>query len=132
MLTPCDEYNEMAQKLLHLPEFEEIRPFASYIVLASDQEKKSNKRTIFGQCSLVTELYKWCCPYDFIITIYDTNIQGFTQKQLSTLIRHELHHMGYDVTGNEPKPYIVPHDVEEFDVIIKECGLHWEGEARRE
>ena len=132
MLTPCDTYNKIAQRLLNLPEFEEIKPFASFIILASDKEKVSNKRTIFGQCTLVAELYKWCCPYDFIITIYDPSVQDFKPKQLKTLIRHEMHHMGYDATGNEPKPYIVPHDVEDFDIIIKECGLHWEGDARRE
>ena len=132
MLSISDEYTKIASNLLKLPEFEEVKPFASFAMLASDQEKKQNKRTIFGQCILVADNYKWCCPYDFMIIINDPNIEGFSQKQLVTLIRHELHHMGYDATGNEPKPYIVPHDVEDFDIIIKECGLHWEESSKGE
>lgn len=126
MYAVSDEYNSIAQELLELPEFDDIRPFASFVVLASSEAKKSNRRTVFGQCSLVSDLYKWCCPYDFIILIYEPNIDYFTHNQLKTLIRHELHHIGYDATKNEPEPYLVPHDVEEFNIIIKECGLHWE------
>ena len=126
MQEPNNEYNEIAMELLNLPEFEEIKPFANFVVLASDEEKKSRKRIIFGKCTLVSPTYAWCCPYDFIITIYEPNVEDFNEDQLRTLIRHELHHIGYNVTGNEPKPYLVPHDVEEFDIIIKECGLHWE------
>ena len=82
MLSVSDEYTKIASDLLKLPEFEEVEPFASFAMLASDQEKKQNKRTIFGQCILVADNYKWCCPYDFMIIIYDPNIEGFSQKQL--------------------------------------------------
>lgn len=126
MIEINEEYNEIAQELLELPEFEEISPFVRFVVLASDNKKTSRHRIVFGQCILVSEVYQWCCPYDFMIVIYDQNIEHFNNVQLRTLIRHEMHHMGYDTMGIVPKPYLVPHDVEEFEIIIKECGLHWE------
>ena len=56
---------------------------------------------------------------------YEPNVEDFTDKQLETLIRHELHHIGIDFSGNEIRYYIVPHDVEEFWDIINECGIDW-------
>lgn len=95
--------------------------------LASDQEKKSGGRTIFGECRKVSPLYAWCCPYDFMITIYEPNLAEyhFDDDMVRILIWHELLHCGVDETEKGPKYKIMPHDVEEFDRIIGEEGLHW-------
>ena len=121
-----DEYTRIGNKILAGGDFEEIRPFSNFVILSSDEEKKKNKKIVYGECKLVSKLYKWICPYDFFIIIYEPNIAGFSDEQLEILIEHELRHMGYDFNGNEPTPYIIPHDVEEFDAIIEKWGLHWD------
>ena len=121
-----DEYTAIAEEIIKEPDFDEIRDFASFVVLSSEEEKTKNKQVVYGECKLVQKLYKLFCPYDFLIIIYDVNAASFSPEQMRILIEHELRHMGYDLEGNEPKPYIVPHDVEEFDKIIEKWGLHWE------
>ena len=93
--------------------------------LSSDEEKKKNKRIIHAECTKVDDKYSWCCRYDFFITVYESNIIDFTEEQIEILIEHELRHVGLDVSGKEPKYYIVPHDIEEFWDIINKYGLHW-------
>lgn len=129
MLQHSKEYRQIANRLIKtLPEFRDIReakPKIAYLV--SDEEKKQNRKIILGDCNLVSNRYKWCCPYDFFIVIYEPNIEvyGFGDKQKETLMRHELHHVGIDFEGVENKYYIVPHDIEEFWHIIDDCGLRW-------
>ncbi len=129
MLQYSEEYKEIGERLLKsLPEFQTVREAGPKIAfLVSDEEKKKNRRIIFGDCNLVSQRYKWCCPYDFFIVIYELNVMGygFDEKQKETLIRHELHHIGVNLEGNETKYYIVPHDIEEFWQIINDCGLRW-------
>ena len=129
MLYHSDEYREIAERLIRaLPEFRTIREAEPKIAyLASDEEKKKNRKIIFGDCNLVSSRYKWCCPYDFFIVIYEPNViaYGLDEKQKETLIRHELNHIGIDFEGNENRYYIVPHDIEEFWHIIDDCGLRW-------
>lgn len=122
-----EEYKEIADKLIdELSEFEEIKESDVRIVyLSSEKEKKKNHKLILGECCKVDEKYSWCCPYDFLIIIYEPNIAGFTEWQLKTLIRHELHHVGIDYTNNGETYSIIPHDVEEFWSIINECGIDW-------
>jgi hypothetical protein len=52
-------------------------------------------------------------------------VERFDEYQLSTLIRHELHHVGIAYTDNGISYFVRPHDVEEFWNIIRECGLDW-------
>ena len=122
-----EKYKLIAEKLIRdLPEFKDIRDTDVKIAyLASDEEKKKNRKIVFADCNLVSKRYKWCCEYDFFIVVYEPNIEYFTEQQIETLIRHELHHVGIDFEGNENKYYIVPHDVEEFWEIISDNGLRW-------
>lgn len=91
--------------------------------IASDQcKKKGPDHIIFGECSLVPEKWKVFCPFDFLITIYEPNCVGFSDDQMKTLLLHELLHIGINEKG---KLYVKPHDVEEFNRIISEKGLHW-------
>ena len=82
----------------------------------------SKDHIVFGECKKVQEIYKLYCPYDFLIVIYEQNTAGFNDDQMKILIWHELNHIGIDEKG---KAYKKAHDVEEFDDIIKECGLNW-------
>lgn len=124
------KYRMIGQKLIRsLPEFEDIKNSDVKIAyLSSDEPKKKDRRLIFAECCKVDDRYKWCCKYDFFIIVYLPNISWFTVEQLIILIRHELHHVGIDFTGQEPKYFIVPHDIEEFWEIINDHGLKWSEE----
>lgn len=61
----------------------------------------------------------------FFIVVYEPNVVGFSEKQLETLLRHELHHVGIDFEKDETGFYVKPHDVEEFWNIIDDVGLRW-------
>lgn len=126
-MTQSKEYEEIAIKLIsELPEFEEIRESDVLIAfLSSEKEKKKSHKRILGECIKVEDNYKWICPYDFMIVIYEPNIAGFNDRQMETLIRHELHHVGIEYADTGLKYYIVPHDIEEFWEIIADCGLDW-------
>lgn len=121
------KYRLIANKLIRtLPEFADIKAAKVKIAyLSSLEEKKRNKRTIFADCNLVSDRYSWCCPYDFFIVVYEPNVVGFSEKQLETLLRHELHHVGIDFEKDETGFYVKPHDVEEFWNIIDDVGLRW-------
>ena len=120
-----DEYTAIAEEIIKEPDFDEVRDYASFVVLSSEEEKTKNKQVVYGECKLVPKLYKLFCPYDFLIIIYDVNAASFTPEQMRILIEHELRHMGYDLEGNEPTPYIVPHDYEEFKEIMDKYGIDW-------
>lgn len=109
------------------PEFESLREHAVKIAyLGSDKAKKSKGRITGADCNKVQDLYKWTCPYDFFIVVYEPNVQEWTDQMLETLIRHELLHVG--ITENEDGEvsyYIKPHDVEDFKIILEEEGLGW-------
>ena len=121
------KYREIAKRLIRtLPEFEDVReaePRVAY--LSSWQEKVKNRRIVFAECCKVDEKYAWCCHYDFFIVVYEPNIMHFSEEQIVTLMRHELHHIGIDYTDSGIEFYTRPHDVEEFWEIINENGLNW-------
>lgn len=121
------KYGIIARRLIKtLEEFGDIAASEVRIAyLSCDKEKTKDGKTVYGQCVKVNPLYSWCCRYDFFIIIYEPNIVMFTDDQIETLIRHELHHVGVDFDGNEIRYYIVPHDVEEFRDIIRDKGLDW-------
>lgn len=109
---------------------EELHPLEGVRIayLASDQEKTRNGRVIFGDCRKVSPQYAWCCPYDFIITIYEPNCveYRFDDEQMKILIWHELLHCGVEEDDSGRKFRIIPHDVEEFDNIIEDEGMYWQ------
>lgn len=121
------DYRLIAQRLTRSrPELAHIRDYGIKIAyLESDEEKKKNYKKVHADCTKVDEKYKWTCPYDFFITVYQPNIEGFSEKQLEVLLLHELMHVGVDDEGQEPSFYIVPHDIEDFRAIIDEYGLDW-------
>lgn len=120
-------YEETAIRLINeLPEFEDIRESDVLIAfLSSEKEKKKSHKYILGECIKVEDNYKWICPYDFMIVIYEPNITGLNDTQVETLIRHELHHIGIEYADTGLRYYIVPHDIEEFYEIINDCGIDW-------
>ena len=122
-----DEYAKIAMDLIRSePELEYIRESnVEILFLASDLEKKSKKRVIFGECEKVPDKWKWSVPCDFTITIFEPNVERFTNDQIRILLFHELLHVGIEVDGNEEKYYTAPHDIEDFRTILDRYGMEW-------
>lgn len=122
-----EEYTEIAHDLISseniLKYIKESR--ATIVFLGSDREKKSKGRVICGECERIPDKYKWAVPCDFTITLYEPNIERFTDKQLRILILHELLHIGIEEDGNEEKYFVVPHDIEDFKLILERYGMEW-------
>lgn len=116
-----------------MPALQYIKDSAVRIAyLSSDEEKKKNYKVILGDCRKVNAQYEWCCKYDFMITLYEPNISQLDDEQIEILLYHELQHVGIMNDGNEPKYYVVPHDIEEFWTIINTYGLTWDAERTSE
>ena len=111
------------------PDLQYIRESQATIVfLSSEHEKKESGKIRFAECEKVPEKYKWAIPADFTITVFEPNVERFTDKQIRILLLHELLHVGIKVDGNEEKYYTVPHDIEDFRVILDRYGLDWSKE----
>ena len=121
------EYEAIGTRLIEtMPEFNDLSESDVFIAyLSSNKEKKTAHKRIFGECVKVEDKYKWICPYDFMIILYEPNIADFNDDQIETLIRHEIHHIGIEYSDTGLKYYIVPHDYEEFYEIIRDKGIDW-------
>ena len=93
--------------------------------LTSEQEKKSGGNLVYGQCEKVPEKYKWSIPYDFTITVFQPNVERFTDRQLAILVFHELLHIKIECDGNELKYAVRKHDLEDFRMIVDRFGVDW-------
>ena len=111
-----DEYS-----LLHLQESR-----AKIIYLSSDYAKTSKGKLVFGQCEKVADKYKWGIPADFTITVFEPNVQKFTEDQIRILLHHEILHVGIDKKADGSESYsIVDHDIEDFKLILDKYGTDW-------
>lgn len=96
--------------------------------MTSDKKKKSQGKAVFGECRKVPDYYKCFIPYDFLITVYETNttLFRFTDEQYHILLYHELQHVGVEYNQDgEPCYSVRPHDVEEFRSVIEKHGIDW-------
>ncbi len=123
-----EKYTEIGEKLIN--EDEELDYIkisnVSVVFLASEIDKKSGGRLILGQCEKIAEKYKWGIPADFTITVFEPNVDGFTDEQIKILLFHELLHIGIDFTDDGEKYYVRPHDLEDFRLVINRYGTEWD------
>jgi len=119
-----EEYTKIGHDLIEeMPELADLKNADVQIVfLASDHNKKSGGKLVFGQCEKVPDKYKWGIPCDFTITIFEPNVVMFNEEQLKILIFHELLHVGIE---EDSKFTVKPHDLEDFKVIIQKYGINW-------
>lgn len=64
---------------------------------------------------------------DFIITINWQVWIAIDAKQKKALVDHELYHCRYNTRGEELKPMLLKHDLEEFTEIVARHGLWTRG-----
>ena len=123
-----EEYALIGAELIeNEPSLDYIRESEATIVyLSSEHEKKKNGKIVFGECEKIQEKYKWAIPADFTITLYEPNIEDFTEEQIKILLFHELLHVGIRITDSGYEDYYVkPHDIEDFRLIIDRYGIDW-------
>ena len=126
-------YTEIGQDLIETePSLESIRESDVQIIyLSSSHKKLTGGQRVFGQCEKIAEKYKWGIPCDFTVTIFEPNVaeSNFTDEQIRALVHHELLHVGVEredtLIGPEEKYFIVPHDLEDFRLILEKYGLNW-------
>ena len=122
-----EKYAEVARELIQTERsLEPIRDSSVTIIyLSSEHEKKQGSKLICGQCERVPEKYRWAVPADFTITVFEPNVERFTDHQIRILLLHELLHVGIEKDGNEEVYSLRPHDVEDFREIIERYGMDW-------
>lgn len=122
-----EHYAEIANELLQNEEaLEYIRnSSASIIYLSSEAERKSKSKITHAECEKVPMKYKWSVPADFTITVFEPNIQEFSEDQIRILLFHELLHVGIEKDGEDEKYFVKPHDLEDFKLIIDRFGTEW-------
>ena len=122
-----EHYAEVAGELLQTEDaLEYIRNSnVTIIYLSSEEERKSKVKITCGECEKVPEKYKWSIPADFTITIFEPNVEKFTEEQIRILLFHELLHVGIEFDGNEEKYFVRPQDLEDFKYIIDNFGTEW-------
>jgi len=100
---------------------------ATIIYLSSEHEMKNNGKLVRAQCEKIPDKYKWSIPCDFTITVFEPNIEGFSEDQIKILILHELLHVKIGFKDDGSESYSVnPHDIEDFRLIIDRYGLDWD------
>ena len=126
-----EDYAQIAQDLIDTEEtLAYIRESeVSIVYLSSEHEKKGNRKLVFGECEKVPDKYKWAVPCDFTITVFEPNVERFTDKQIRILLLHELLHIGIERDGNEESYSVNPHDIEDFEEIISRYGMRWTDDA---
>lgn len=126
--TVNEKYAEIAAELIKTePALENIRrSSASIVYLSSEHKKTSDGKKVCGQCEKVAEKYKWSIPCDFTITVFEPNIEGFTDEQIKILLFHELLHVGIETDSDGKETYSIKgHDLEDFKLIIDRFGTDW-------
>lgn len=123
-----EEYAEIGADLIATDDaLSELRESdATVLYLGSDHAKKSNGRTVFGECERVAEKNKWAIPADFLVIVYEPNCEGMDDDHLRRLIFHELLHIGIDLDKDGNEVYrIRPHDLEDFRECVARWGVDW-------
>lgn len=114
-----EKYTQMGREIIDelFPELKNI----DIAFISCEKEKAKHGKVTLADCRKVPEMYSWCCPYDFMITVYEPNVSSLSDEQLRILLEHELLHVGRD----KDEMYVRPHDYEEFKKIIDKYGLEW-------
>lgn len=132
MINQSEEYTEKAFKVVDaIEELHYIKECdIQFVVLTSDEEKKKAGKIVYADCRKVNKYYEWCCPYDFLITMYMPNCELLSDEQTNILLWHELKHIGVDMSNGEPVYMVNPHDIEDFKSIIDRFGYDWNEEGK--
>lgn len=118
--------NRVIRETPELSYISEAKPKIAYVTSQQEKTQNSGTRNVLAECKKVPDAMQWCCPYDFVITVYVQNCAELTDKENYILMLHELLHIGIKQDGvDEDVFYCRGHDYEEFKMIIEKYGLDW-------
>lgn len=122
-----EKYAQIGSELIKTePKLAHIKNSQVTIVYLSSYHKKGQDgKKIYGQCERVPEKYKWGIPCDFTITVFEPNVEGMTDEQIKILLFHELLHVGITESDGKEVYSCIPHDLEDFKLIIDRYGTDW-------
>lgn len=126
--TISERYAEIGAELIREePTLARLRDSeATVLYLSSDYARRSKGKETLGECERVPAKWRWAVPCDFTVTVYEPNVQGFSDEQLRALVHHELMHVGVELDKDGQETYFTrPHDIDEFQAIAKLYGLDW-------
>ena len=117
------DLQELGEAIINrFPRFSFIREFNIKIgYVRSYKNKVSEGKTTLADCQKVTSSYQAYLPYDVLITFYDPNVAILTVNQRKLVMYHELRHIEMTPKGVR----IRPHDIEDFEEILRSFGLQW-------
>lgn len=121
MLAKSEYFRQMGEEVREMlfPQLQGLR----IAWLISDKEKKKGRTiNVNADCRKASKQYEWCCDYDYIITVYQPNVEHMTEEQLRILLEHELMHIDYEP---DVRMTLKGHDAEEFAEIIRKYGIDW-------
>lgn len=105
------------------------------VLLAADYDKlnviymkkyPSVAKTIAAQCIKTATLLKYFSEADVIIQVSGDLWDGLTEESKYVLMLHEMMHIGISYKKNGKMMVdILPHDIQDFAVIIRKYGLDW-------
>lgn len=125
-LIDCEPSKKMAKLgeavIEHIKELHYIKDYGVKIgYVISFETKKSNKKIVFADCRKVSAPYTAYLPYDILVTVYEPNASLFSENQQKILMWHELKHIEVGPRGVTVRP----HDIEDWESIIKKFGIKW-------
>lgn len=120
-------YEELAEMVIDaIPELQFIKELEIKVGYVLSYERKINKGyPVYADCQKVKAAHQCFIPYDFLITVYEPNVQEFTRQQLSVLMWHELKHIGINERTLQLTYQLLPHEVEDFHSILDRMGTRW-------
>lgn len=115
-----DEVIDIARELIgqYHPSLED----ASIGFLFRSEAPISNGKATYGKAKKISEADAIFMDYDFIIWLAQDMWDRLTPAQKTALVDHELCHCHL---GDDDKPKILPHDIEEFNCILQRHGFWW-------
>lgn len=119
---PDAEMEALAEKVIEKrEELHFIRDFGICIGYArSTEAKRTGKKITYADIRKLNETMKAYLPFDFIVTFY-ADVEILSEHQQAILMLHELMHIEVGRRG-----YMIrPHDIEDFEDILKQYGINW-------
>lgn len=78
-------------------------------------------KVTLGKAAKAPARWQFIAQVDFVLVFNHSAWRILTEEQKIALVDHELMHC--DIDGEKDKAMIVPHDIEEFGLIVKRWGL---------
>lgn len=120
---PAEDIKDLAEKLItSKSELSFINEFNIKVGYVRAYESKTKSgRVTYAECRKINGSYLAYLPFDFVITIYEPNTAWLTDNQIKVVVYHELRH----ITITERGLAVKPHDIEDFESILRQHGLNW-------